>query len=240
MLSVPIKARPPTSATRQQQKIRMIKQCCAVYNRHIPAVENTWRPRKTDESYEEYRLRVVERGDGDLFRAWQIMETALKERTMTLYKAVVDPHLENHQRLQLKADPEFIVVVRDSGGGQWRAGHCNLCRMLVVVRGCAEGDRHQGALRCDICSTIEVENDRWAPHMQCKEISKKRKKKKKKKKKRAPQDTAAISSEDLAQLSTMVARPAGKRPRRSCEQLSLGMDTQPEQTLRPTLQSSYI
>ena len=229
-LPVPIKARPPTSATRQQQKIRMIKQCCAVFNRYIPATENTWRPRKEGESYEEYRLRVVERGDGDLFRAWQIQEAALRSRTDMLCRAL-EAGLDEASRRRLAA-PGAAEVVRDRAGRPWAVYQCEHCRMRAVVA----GDALPARRLCDICEAVKADNDLWAPHMPCKAPSKKRKKKKKKKKRRADDDSAPPSAEQLLEIAA-----AAKRPRRHEErappQLSLGMDTKPEQTLRPALQN---
>jgi hypothetical protein len=232
-LPVPIKARPPTSATRQQQKIRMIKQCCAVFNRHIPATENTWRPRKEGESHEEYRLRVVERGDGDLFRAWQIMEAALEERSRRTF-ALVARQLPAAQRRALEADRRSAAVVRDDGGQHWRLGHCGRCQLRMAVP-CAEGAAPVAGC-CDICETVARENEVWAPHMPCKELSKKRKKKKKKKKRKAAE--LLPTPEELLAMHTarLPAAPAKKPCPGLGGEVLLGMDLQPEQTLRPTLQ----
>lgn len=63
----------PTPATRQRQKIVMLKQCCQLWSSSIPALMNTWRPKHIQESDNEYRQRVVEAGDGDIYRGMQIM-----------------------------------------------------------------------------------------------------------------------------------------------------------------------
>lgn len=254
-LPVPIKARPPTSATRQQQKIRMIKQCCAVFNRHIPATENTWRPRKVGETHEAYRLRVVERGDGDMFRAWQIMETALASRTRLLFDALASRIPPEASRRALE-DESAVVGVRDERGVQWKVCHCTECRMLVVRRGPGPGPAERE--RCDICATVSSENEQWAPHMPCKALSKKRKKKKKKRRPAAPagggapRDRGAAGAlptpEELLQLAGAPPPPPAKRRRPGGEPedryggstLSLGIDTKPEQALRPTLQLQAV
>ena len=237
----------------------MIKQCCAVFNRHIPATENTWRPRKEGEEYEEYRLRVVERGDGDLFRAWQIMETALEQRSHAAF-ALVARHLPESQRQALESDHDRAATVTDGDGQMWRLGHCRSCRMRMA-RQVSESDSSAAASSgcCDICETIAQENDIWAPHMPCKEISKKRKKKKKKKKRSlaemgpSPEELLALhQSRQPAPCSSSsssclpAAGESGRLPtsaKRMCaglevggEGMLLGMDLKPEQTLRPTLQ----
>jgi hypothetical protein len=237
LLPVPVKARPPTSATRQQQKIRMLKQVCAVFNRHIPATENTWRPRKAGETHEDYRLRVVEKGDGDLFRGWQVMEAALRSRSRQLLALLPLPPAV---RAALDSGGELAERVRVRLPGDptpWTAYPCRLCRLPAVAHTAeAAGDL------CDICGTIFCENNVWAPHMPCKEPSKKRKKKKKKKKKRKEgTDPMLPSPEELLQMVRQ-ERPPAKRARPEPQRFTahpLGMDLKPDQTLRPTLQGAY-
>ena len=110
---------------------------------------------------------------------------------------------------------------------------------------------------CDICETIAQENEIWAPHMPCKELSKKRKKKKKKKKKKrsglaelgpSPEELLALhqsrqvaaAEAEVTSTDDSISPPPTKRVCAGLEVggegMMLGMDLKPEQTLRPTLQ----
>ena len=219
-------------------------------------------PRKEGEDHEEYRLRVVERGDGDLFRAWQIMEAALEERSRTTF-SLLARLLPAEQRRSLEADRSRTAVVHDEEGQRWRLGHCQSCHMRMA-RACGERSGDSDASvphpetsvdtrRCDICDTIALENEVWAPHMPCKELSKKRKKKKKKKR-RACEVTTAPTPEELLRIhqsrsasaadagaAAAAAAAAAPPAKKICGSgmVLLGMDLQPEQTLRPTLQRCH-
>lgn len=95
----------PTPATRQRQKIVMLKQCCKMWPQSMPALMNTWRPKHDQESDDEYRQRVVEAGDGDVLRGMQIMHRA-----------------HTHQNAIIR---RLLLLGADSAGV--RAVHCSVC-----------------------------------------------------------------------------------------------------------------
>ena len=70
----------------------MLRQCCSTFTHHMPAVENTWRPRWEDEDFETYRYRIVDKGDGDIFQGMQLLERALQQRTRALLPAETPLH----------------------------------------------------------------------------------------------------------------------------------------------------
>lgn len=189
-------AGPPTSASRQQQRIRMIRQCCAMFTQHLPAVENTWRHRWEAEPFHTYRERVVSKGDGDLFRGLQLMETALQQRTMLQLRMVcaLHPEAEEHV-MQLRKHAVALALERGEpvaprtfavGALQLRVGGCTRCRQLWVTEApaggaCPEPERNM----CELCQSVEACTAQWAPQMPTKPV-RSPKKKKKRKRKRPP------------------------------------------------------
>ena len=185
-------AGPPTSASRQQQRIRMIRQCCAMFTQHLPAVENTWRHRWEAEPFHTYRERVVSKGDGDLFRGLQLMETALQQRTMLQLRMVcaLHPEAEDHVG-QLRKHAAALALERGKsvaprtfavGALQLQVGGCSQCRQLWVAEGAAATESSN---MCELCQAVQACTTQWAPQMPTKPV-RSPKKKKKRKRKRLP------------------------------------------------------
>ena len=181
----------------------MIRQCCSTFTDHLPAVENTWRPRWDGEDYETYRQRIVDKGDGDIFRGLQLLEQALQRRTELLLSVLegADGHVaeirDQAQALSLEARrvPPRVFPVGARGHAprpRLQVGACARCRCAWVRRADETGQD-----LCDICTAIHDLTSAWAPQMPTKAI-KSGKKKRRKKKKRAP--AAAPTHADLHDL----------------------------------------
>ena len=194
-------AGPPTSASRQQQRIRMIRQCCAMFTQHLPAVENTWRHRWDGESFQAYRERVVSKGDGDLFRGLQLMEQALQQRTELQLRMIgaVHPHAAEHvaalrqhaAALLLERGPAVPPRTFAVGTLQLSVGSCAHCRALWV-------SEDAQATTCELCRAVHACTEQWAPQMPTKPARTPKKKKKKRKRKRLP--NSVPTPLDLQQL----------------------------------------
>ena len=231
-LMVPARAAPPTSATRQQQKIRMIKQTCSMFSKFMPAVENTWRPRRTDESYHEYRMRIVEKGDGDILRYAQIVNASLEGRTKLMLD-LLRAHLEPDVQRQLAA----FVASQDAppmppcivAGAAWHVRRCTRCTAVHV----RVHHVHELGL-CDICECVNAENMEWAANMPCKELHKKKKKKKKKKRPIA----RAEEVEHQPTPEELLAALNAKKPRRE-EVETAGPFSWDEMTLREPVEGGF-
>ena len=181
------RAHPPTSASRQQQRIRMIRQCCSTFTHHIPAMENTWRPRWSTESFETYRERVVDKGDGDLFRCLQLLEQSLSERTQLLLGVLQREHapLAAHlSALQEEADALALerVHVAPRTFGQFEVGGCTQCKCVWVRAADDAADGAADGALCDVCRHIASSTRAWAPQMPIKLVRLHKKKRRKKKK----------------------------------------------------------
>ena len=184
----------------------MIKQTCSMFNKYIPATENTWRPRRVGENFHDYRMRVVEKGDGDLFRFAQIMDAALKSRSAQglalLREALDDEHTSQLDRYL--HDQEGVVAPPPPcriGDVQYSAIRCQRCSLVSVVCGAHSAENTLADSLCDVCNCIDVENMEWAAHMPCKELQKKKKKKKKKKRARSSlREAATPSTTELVEM----------------------------------------
>lgn len=211
----PTRAAPPTSATRQQQKIRMIKQVCSMFSKFMPAVENTWRPRRTNESYHEYRMRIVEKGDGDILRYAQIVDASLKSRTalmLQLLRAQLDPDAQRQLDAILSSDAKDSVESPPLSpffvnGTPWYVQKCTRCALAHV----RVQNVHEMGL-CDICECIDAENMEWAANMPCKELHKKKKKKKKKR-----PISRTLEADNQPTPEELLAALHAKRPRKEME-----------------------
>ena len=110
----------PTPATRQRQKIVMIKQCCKLWSRTMPALMNTWRPKHDQESNDEYRQRVVESGDGDIYRGMQIMHRAHAHQNAViehLLRHGTDNHGVRTIRCSMCGQQEYLLDNQSNAGG---------------------------------------------------------------------------------------------------------------------------
>lgn len=176
----------------------MIRQCCSTFTHHIPAMENTWRSRWSNEDFETYRERVVDKGDGDLFRCLQLLEQSLQERTALLLRVLRPAHadLEAHlEALREEADALELerVHVPPRTFGEFTVGGCTRCK-CVWVRHDPDNDRQEGDRRgggddgvddrelCDVCRRISRSTRAWALQMPTKEVRDSKKKRRKKKK----------------------------------------------------------
>lgn len=182
----------------------MIRQCCSTFTHHIPAMENTWRSRWSNEDFETYRERVVDKGDGDLFRCLQLLEQSLQERTALVLRVLQPAHanLEAHlEALREEADALELerVHVSPRTFGAFTVGGCTRCRCVWVrqdtdndqaenaegrgtrVTGDPDGDANDGEL-CDVCRRISRSTRAWALQMPTKEVRDSKKKRRKKKK----------------------------------------------------------
>ena len=205
------RAHPPTSASRQQQRIRMIRQCCSTFTQHLPAVENTWRPRWEDEDYETYRHRIVDKGDGDLFLGMQLLERALQRRTGALLQMAEGPALRAHvealsdqaDALQLERQyiPPQIFDIDPAAAPRLRVGACARCRCVwaqPLASAAAAGPAPPAAPNlCDICQAVDQLTAAWAPQMPTKAVKAAKKKRRKKKKRALP---VAPTHADIHQL----------------------------------------
>ena len=179
------RAHPPTSASRQQQRIRMIRQCCSTFTHHLPAVENTWRPRWEDENYETYRHRIVDKGDGDLFQGLQILERALQQRTDAMLQLAAGPALAAHVteladqadalQLERRHVPPRTFDIDPAAAARLRVGACARCRCvwaqpLPAAAGAPAPDL------CDVCQAVDRLTAAWAPQMPTKAVKSTKKK----------------------------------------------------------------
>lgn len=132
----------PTPATRQRQKIVMIKQCCKLWSNSMPVLMNTWRPKHGHESDDEYRRRVVEAGDGDIYRGMQILHRAL-DRQSDIISMLLDDSASGTQS-------EVASMV------------CTVCgRTYYVVNNQKENDVHDQEPTCYICHCIRKDTREW-------------------------------------------------------------------------------
>ena len=185
----------------------MIRQCCSMFTQHLPAMENTWRHRWEDESYNAYRERIVDKGDGDLFRGLQLMETTLQQRTELQLQMVCALHADaaaHVAQLQtyataLKLERGDPVPPRSFAVGTLRlqVGGCGQCKALWV-----EEEARTERTRCGLCRAVHAATAQWAPQMPTKAV-RTPKKKKKRKRKRTPVQVPTPA--DLQQL--MAANP---------------------------------
>lgn len=191
----------------------MIRQCCSTFTHHLPAVENTWRPRWEDESYETYRHRIVDKGDGDLFQGMQILERALQGRVQALIRLARGPGLQAHVgelmdqadalQLERRHVPPRTFALHPAAAAGLRVGACERCRCVwaqPVLAGESASDAPQ---LCDICREVDRATAAWAPQMPTKAVKATKKKRRKKKKRALP---AAPSHADLHRL--MQEQPA--------------------------------
>ena len=188
----------------------MIRQCCSTFTDHLPAVENTWRPRWEGEDPETYRQRIVDKGDGDIFRGLQLLEQALQRRTELLLSMLegagdhVEEIRDQAQALSLEARrvPARVFPVSARAVPRLRVGACARCRCAWVRPPPppeAAASRAAEATKdlCDICTAIHALTTAWAPQMPTKPV-KTGKKKRRKKKKRS--SVAAPTHTDLHDL----------------------------------------
>jgi hypothetical protein len=173
-----------------------------MFTQHLPAVENTWRHRWEGEPYHTYRDRVVSKGDGDLFRGLQLMETALQERTALQLRMVCALHAAAGAHvMQLRKYAAALTLERGKpvaprtfavGALQLQVGGCTQCRELWVAEMPAGG-------MCELCRAVQACTAQWAPQMPTKPV-RSPKKKKKRKRKRPPNSVPTPA--DLQRLMT--------------------------------------
>ena len=176
-----------------------------MFTHHLPAVENTWRHRWEGEPFHVYRTRVVGKGDGDLFRGLQLMESALQQRTELQLRMVCALHPEAAEHVAaLRQDAAALVLERGPpvaaqtfavGQLQLRIGGCPHCRALWV-------SEDPDATTCELCRAVTDCTAQWAPQMPTKPA---RTTKKKKKRKRKRPHGSLCTPSDLQQL--MKAHP---------------------------------
>jgi hypothetical protein len=111
----------------------------------MPALMNTWRPKHDQESEDEYRIRVVEAGDGDIYRGMEIMHHTRRHQTEIISELL--------QRLQGGSkDTTDIMAIT-----------CHTCSSQeYVIR---TGDEADGdADICYTCRYIRRDTKEWLNH----------------------------------------------------------------------------
>jgi hypothetical protein len=126
--------RHPTPAIRQRQKIMEFKVICKTWPNTVPAIMNTWRPRHRHETNSEYRKRVVVAGDGDVYRAFQIL---------------------THQNKYKNAIIEQLLAGET---GNIRTFTCSVCKQTEYAF--REDTRHSAHL-CYGCTCVKNDTDEW-------------------------------------------------------------------------------
>ena len=99
----------------------------------MPALMNTWRPKHDQENSDEYRQRVVEAGDGDVYRGMQIMH-----RVHAHQNTIIEHLLMN------RADDHGVQTI-----------HCAMCGYQEYLLGSASDTI------CYTCSYVREDTREW-------------------------------------------------------------------------------
>ena len=130
-----------TSQTRQQQKIRSLRDVCRKYNHWVPVNHSTWRPRRAKETVADYRRRVVHTGDGDVLGFADLMDAELREQTALL-------------------DLVAGWAGEEGATSLLRRGVCQVCDRTFYSRRAGAADDPPTPL-CALCRAVAENTARW-------------------------------------------------------------------------------
>ena len=182
-------------------------------------MENSWRPRWEGESYHAYRERIVDKGDGDLFRGLQLMEAALDERTALQLRMICEFNAEaaNHVQ-QLKTYASALALERGDpvpprefalGSLKLQVGGCAQCKALWVEEACPTEPVRS---LCSVCRQVHAVTDQWAPQMPTKVMRSQHKKKRKRKRTPVHVPTPVELQQLLVECPELQQRLLGQLP----------------------------